>query len=313
VVFSEIFFQPPAAANANDGGNTLDEFVELLNTSSSLVALFDTAHATNTWRIRGGMEFNFPRNFALPPGGRVILVGFDPILESNLVESLQRRAGLDPATPILGPWRGNLSNGSDTLRLERPTAPSVDPTTGNTSLNHITLEEVDYQDHAPWPSHTSGTGWSLVRRDTALYGAEPSAWAAAPRTAPGVDADADGLPDAWEVQFGLSAASADGQDGPGGDPDGDGFTNRQEWLNGTDPKSASSSIQLGVTYGPGQTLNLLLAAPAGKKFRVEGSADLRGAGWQTLREVQASTSGVVLIDTEPASTETQYFRVQVIP
>ncbi len=43
-----------------------------------------------------------------------------------------------------------------------------------------------------------------------------------------LDADTDGLPDQWELRFGLDRHSGDGANGPGGDPDGDGVTNAQE-------------------------------------------------------------------------------------
>jgi hypothetical protein len=47
------------------------------------------------------------------------------------------------------------------------------------------------------------------------------------------DADADGMPDDWEIQFGLSpTSSADAAL----DPDGDGVTTLQEYLGGTNPK-----------------------------------------------------------------------------
>lgn len=52
-----------------------------------------------------------------------------------------------------------------------------------------------------------------------------------PDLAPGrpwVDADRDGMPDAWESAHGLNPA--DPVDGPA-DPDGDGFTNLEDWLN----------------------------------------------------------------------------------
>jgi len=52
-----------------------------------------------------------------------------------------------------------------------------------------------------------------------------------PDLAPGrpwVDADRDGMPDAWESAHGLNPA--DPADGPS-DPDGDGFTNLEDWLN----------------------------------------------------------------------------------
>jgi hypothetical protein len=44
-----------------------------------------------------------------------------------------------------------------------------------------------------------------------------------------VDTDGDGLPDSYEVAFGLNPNSAAGDDGAGGDPDGDGLTNLQEY------------------------------------------------------------------------------------
>jgi glucose/arabinose dehydrogenase len=50
------------------------------------------------------------------------------------------------------------------------------------------------------------------------------------------DSDGDGLPDAWELQFGLNPASASGDDGPDGDPDHDGLTNVQEYRAGTHPR-----------------------------------------------------------------------------
>lgn len=46
------------------------------------------------------------------------------------------------------------------------------------------------------------------------------------------DTDNDGMPDEWETKYGLNANNAD--DNPS-DKDGDGYTNVEEYLNGTDP------------------------------------------------------------------------------
>lgn len=52
------------------------------------------------------------------------------------------------------------------------------------------------------------------------------------RPAP-VDVDNDGMPDEWEKRHGLSATNADDRNL---DPDQDGYTNLEEFLNGTDPR-----------------------------------------------------------------------------
>ncbi len=54
------------------------------------------------------------------------------------------------------------------------------------------------------------------------------------------DADHDGLPDMWELAFGLNPNNATGDDGALGDPDKDSWTNYQEWKSSTHPHDASS-------------------------------------------------------------------------
>ena len=54
---------------------------------------------------------------------------------------------------------------------------------------------------------------------------------------PPVDTDGDGMPDAWETQYGLNPNSAADASL---DPDSDGFTNLQEYQNGTNPNVGES-------------------------------------------------------------------------
>jgi pectate lyase len=58
------------------------------------------------------------------------------------------------------------------------------------------------------------------------------AWPALKSADRPVDADRDGMPDAWEQQHGLNPSDPDDRNN---DPDGDGYTNLEEFLNGTDP------------------------------------------------------------------------------
>jgi pectate lyase len=46
------------------------------------------------------------------------------------------------------------------------------------------------------------------------------------------DSDHDGMPDAWETQYGFDPSDAGDTSQ---DKDGDGYTNIEEYLNGTDP------------------------------------------------------------------------------
>lgn len=63
-------------------------------------------------------------------------------------------------------------------------------------------------------------------------------WPAYKSASAPADSDHDGMPDIWEKTFGLKPG--DPSDGAK-DADGDGYTNVEEWLNGTDPTSGGES------------------------------------------------------------------------
>jgi hypothetical protein len=54
------------------------------------------------------------------------------------------------------------------------------------------------------------------------------------------DVDGDGLPNAWELEYGLDPGSNEGDDGATGDPDRDGLPNVAEFMLGTDPTNPDS-------------------------------------------------------------------------
>ena len=54
------------------------------------------------------------------------------------------------------------------------------------------------------------------------------------------DTDHDGLPDGWEIQYGLNPNSSVGANGPLGNPDNDGLTNLTEYNRGTSPIAADT-------------------------------------------------------------------------
>lgn len=64
-----------------------------------------------------------------------------------------------------------------------------------------------------------------------INGIDADAWPALDPGRPAPDQDDDGMPDTWEVEHGLRPDSAN----YAGDADGDGYTDLEEFLNGTDP------------------------------------------------------------------------------
>ena len=83
---------------------------------------------------------------------------------------------------------------------------------------------------------TSASSANLKRGVVAssIAPADVGGWPELKSALPPADGDRDGMPDEWERRHRLNAES--GQDGQL-DADGDGYTNIEEYLNGTDPRS----------------------------------------------------------------------------
>ncbi|HXJ55797.1 MAG TPA: lamin tail domain-containing protein [Verrucomicrobiae bacterium] len=156
VVVTEIMYHPPP------GG---DEFVELKNISSSPVDLFDPAHATNTWRM-SGLNYAFPPAVTLDPDALLLVVPTSP-------QAFRAKYGVPASVTILGPYSGQLQDSGERLELTRPGLP------GTNGIPSITVDEVRYNDRAPWPVLADGFGPSLQRPNPGAYGNDPANWRAA--------------------------------------------------------------------------------------------------------------------------------------
>jgi pectate lyase len=175
-----------------------------------------------------------------------------PATESNVRDRIadpSARSGDDK-----GSWyvAGNVVEGSPSV--------TADNWQGVAGSNYIKMDE-------PWPAMTirqqtpedaylavlAHAGCSLPNRDsvdrriieevrtgTATYGrngiittpADVGGWPELKSEPAPVDSDSDGMPNAWESKFGLDFKDAGDNTH---DKDRDGYTNVEEWLNGTDP------------------------------------------------------------------------------
>jgi hypothetical protein len=172
VVISQIMYHPPDLGCFEPYDNTRDEYVELRNLTDQAVPLFDPENPRHTWRVRGGVDFDFPEDVTLPPGGRVILVHLDPLRQPREWQRLRERFGFGDDTPVLGPYRGKLNNAGDRLRLERPVM------AGKNKAVYGWVDEVAYHDEPPWPVEADGTGLVLRRVPLDAFGNDPAHWRA---------------------------------------------------------------------------------------------------------------------------------------
>jgi hypothetical protein len=180
VVISEINYHPPDTVTASGiEDNTADEFIELRNITAATVPLFDAQFPLNTWRVRGGVDFDFPSGRSLRAGECLLVVNFDPA-DAALLSAFRGRVGVASSVAIVGPYDGKLDNGGDTVELQRPDTPLAPPQPEAGFVPHVVVDWVKYSDSAPWPQTPDGQGDSLQRRQLDGYGSDPLNWVGAP-------------------------------------------------------------------------------------------------------------------------------------
>jgi hypothetical protein len=194
VVIKEIMYHPPDLAGGVD--NSDDEYIELRNISGVTVGLYHPLYQTNTWRVRGGVDYDFPANTSLGAGRSLLLVNFNPT-NTAMLAAFREKYALFAGVPVFGPYSGKLDNSSDTVSLRKPDAPETN------GVPYIVVDEVDYKDSAPWTPAADGTGAALQRVNLVTYADDPANWVgAAPLTITSL------TPTLIAVRAGTNAATA---------------------------------------------------------------------------------------------------------
>ena len=119
------------------------------------------------------------------------------------------------------------------------------------------------------------------------------------------DADADQIPDAWEIQYGLDPTKNDADL----DKDGDGATNFEEYIAGTNPSDPNHVFRAKLDLsGPAATLTM--PTVPGKTYRILTSQNITGP-FEPVQTIQATADTTTLPTT--FDFPTQYFRIEVLP
>jgi len=292
----------PPDLDSND--NVRAEYIQLRNTGATPVNLFDSIYRTNHWRLRDAVKFDFPVETTIPGNGTLLVVSFDPA--TNVADRAQFlfTYGLPANTALVGPYEGKLDNSSDSIELLKPDAPQASGSSEAGSVPYILVERVHYNDTLPWPAAADGTGLALHRSDVFLFGNDPVNWTAATPLSRPADRDNDGMPDSWELQYGLDP---DNPNDATQDRDHDGMINRDEYLAGTDPNNAASALDLAVISSAPVTLEF--NAAANKSYTIEFRNDLTFGTWVPLTNVDpAPTARTFRYSDSPLTT--RFYRVR---
>lgn len=194
---TELHYRPlpisPDESAADPFATSADfEFIELINTST---APLDISGAS----FSNGITWTFPQNTTLAPAQRIVV--------ARRPSALALRSPNIPAASVFGPFSGSLDNAGERITLR--------DAAGEQILSFV------YDNNAPWPAESDGTGPSLVliapsldpdlpeswRPSTSIHG-NPTTSDSIPFTGnPDADADLDGIPALLEYALGSSDSS----------------------------------------------------------------------------------------------------------
>jgi hypothetical protein len=290
IVINEIHYNPAA------GG---DEFIELKNITGGALPLFDPTHPTNRWRL-DGLGYTFPTNVTLDANAFLLIVATNPA-------NFRAKYSIPANVLVLGPYSGALQDSGERLELKRPDEPDTNGTP------YITVDEVRYNDRAPWPAAADGSGPSLQRKNAPQYGNDPINWAAAVPT-PAWRTSRIPTAMACPIRGNWRTARIPNLPDANADPDGDGLSNLQEFVAGTNPQSAQSGLRIGSTRVESNSMTFEFTAVSNRTYGVLFRPLLNSSNWQTLTNLpSAPTTRVERIRDALANTNRFYRVVTPVP
>ncbi len=281
------------------------EYVELYNSGTETVALYDTEYPTNGWSLTDAVEFVFQTGTTLNSGAFLIVCATNPA-------AFRAQYSVPAKTTVLGPFSGQLDNSGERLRLYYPGNPEP------TLVPQILIESVNYKPTAPWPVLTSGQ--SIERISATSPANDPTSWRAAegfgtPGTSP-----LSGQPtDKWRLDcFGSTNAPLSGN---ADDYDFDGESNLSEFIAGTNPADSNDVIRVEISPLPNGNIEVSVetkpADPAElfglqRYYSLQQNTNLNTGSWNTLptADTVKGTGQPVSSEQEP-DADSAFIRAQV--
>jgi hypothetical protein len=169
VVINEIMYNPPDLNGQNS------EYVELQNTTSSTVNLYDVNGVG--WEFSDGIDYRFPSGTTIPANGYLLVVKTTPTY-------FRTRYSVPSGVTVLGPYGGNLSNAGEKLELLRPTDTDELGQTVYVRVDRVVYSDGSHPADCPegvdlWPKEPDGGSKTLSRKSPLSYGNDPNNWQAA--------------------------------------------------------------------------------------------------------------------------------------
>ncbi|MBN2506918.1 MAG: lamin tail domain-containing protein [Verrucomicrobia bacterium] len=122
------------------------------------------------------------------------------------------------------------------------------------------------------------------------------------------DCDTDGMPDAWELQYGLDPTDPADADL---DPDRDGRSNVQEAISGTDPNSALSVLKVSLANGGSGAAVIRFMAMPGIGYSVLHRNNPASGAWLVLTNLEplAVTNLIQVVDPDAGAAGSRFYRL----
>lgn len=175
IIIDEILYNPIGGC----------EYIKLMNTSNTLVLLYDTLK--NGWEVSGlGFNSDSLVDISLAPGASLYL-----IKDSVSKKEFRSLKGLPDSVAILS-FSGALDNSGEKIEVSKPGVPYYDDE-DKVKVSYVPVDIVEYEPANPWPTSAYRQGKYLKRVSAQVFGSEPTNWVALGDALPVANAGRDAL------------------------------------------------------------------------------------------------------------------------